>query len=181
MQYVIGSDSFLYSEDGHRLSRTNAGKIIDKLESNLSRPVSVYLMADHQRGWLKVGIAQNVNHRQSQLEYAHSVGLELLHETTALDRQMAGEIERSIHRFLTALKRGPVLDQEWFTLIEHDIWLIRNILNEMPIKAARPIFDTLMAYVDLLGVYPSEPEYIREEIKIGFGSSVFYHFQKEVK
>lgn len=179
MQYVVGADSFLYDESGHRLSRTNTAQIIDALEHNLSRPVSVYLMIDHERGLIKVGIAENVNRRQNQLENEHKVGLELVHETTALDRQMAGQIERSIHRFLIALNRGPVIDQEWFKFAEHDLWLIRNILNEMPIRAAYPIFSTLLDYVDLLTTYPSEPEYVSEEIKIGFGSSVFYHFQKE--
>lgn len=183
MSYTIGSDLHIYNDLGERLPRTEVAGIIDAINDHLSRPVFVYLMTNITfQNVLKVGIAENVTIRQYQNERDFGGRLETLDVTMSLDRKAAGEIERSIHRFLTALERGPIFKQEYFKLVQHDVWLIRNVLNETPIKAAAHIFDVLTAdYVPMLNQHHTSPAFYTEEIRLHFGNSVAYHAAKEVK
>lgn len=183
MNYTIGSDMHIYTADGRKLPRTEVAFVIDQVNASLSRPVSLYMMANITfQNTLKVGIADNVQKRKYENERDFGGRLEVLDVTVAMDRQAAGEIERSIHRFLTALGRGPIYKQEYFKLVKHDVWLLRNVLNEMPIKAAAYIFDLLRTdYVPMLQDYHAAPAFVTEEIRLHFGNSVAYHAGHEVK
>lgn len=181
MSYTIGSDLYIYNQFGERLPRTEVAKLIDSINANFSRPVSVYLMSDIAQTELKVGIADDVSKRRYQHEYDRGFGVHVLHATAAIDRAGAGEIERSIHRFLSALGRPRTYATEWFKLYEHDVWLIRQMLNEMPLKAASAIFDVLSTqYPMYLAEHEKHPAYTVEEVRIGFGRNVEYHMQKEI-
>lgn len=183
MSYTIGSDMHIYAADGRKLPRTEVATVIDQVNAQLSRPVSLYMMTNITfQNTLKVGIADNVQKRKYENERDFGGRLEVLDVTVAMDRQAAGEIERSIHRFLTALGRGPIYKQEYFKLAKHDVWLLRNVLNEMPIKAAAYIFDLLRTdYVPMLRDYHAAPAFVTEEIRLHFGNSVAYHAGHEVK
>lgn len=182
MSYTINSDLSIYNDQGQRLPRTEVARLIDTINANFSRPVSVYLMTTYDERILKVGIAEDTVIRKYQNERDFGAQLAILDTTVSMDRKSAGEIERSIHRFLIGLGRGPIFKQEYFKLLSHDVWLIRNILNETPIKAAPHIFDTLTAdYVPMIHEYNRAAAYYSEEIRLHFGNSVSYHAAKEVK
>jgi len=181
MDYTIGSDLHIYNQFGERLPRTEVAKLIDSINANFSRPVSVYLMSDLDHKELKVGIADDVNKRRYQHEYDRGFAVQVLYATAAIDRAGAGEIERSIHRFLLAMGRERTYATEWFKLSTHDVWLIQQLLNEMPLKAASAIFDVLSTeYPAYLAQHEKHPAYTVEEVRIGFGRNVEYHMLKEI-
>lgn len=182
MSYTIGTDLHIYNESGERLPRTEVAKLIDSINANFSRPVSVYLMCDKEQRELKVGIAENVEKRRREHEYERGFVVQVLFATPAIDRAGAGEIERSIHRFLLALGRTRTYKTEWFTLNKHDVWLVQQMLNEMPLKACSAIFDVLSnEYPMYLDLHTEHPAYATEEVRIGFGRNVEYHFTREIK
>lgn len=180
--YTIGPDMHIYNSNGERLPRTEVAALIDTINANFSRPVSVYLMTDSAQQELKIGIADDVNKRRGQHEYDRGFAVQILHATAAIDRAGAGEIERSIHRFLLSIGRAVTYKTEWFKLYEHDVWLIRQMLNEMPLKAAGAIFHILSnEYPAYLQQSKLHPAYVAEEIRIGFGRNLEYHYQRELK
>lgn len=182
MSYTIGTDLHIYNDLGERLPRTEVAKLIDTINANFSRPVSVYLMCDDQQCELKVGIAENVEKRRREHEYERGFRVQMLHATAAIDRAGAGEIERSIHRFLSSLNRPRTYKTEWFTLQHHDVWLIRQMLDQMPLKAAYAIFDVLSSeYPMYLDLHTEHPAFATEEVRIGFGQNVEYHFTREIQ
>lgn len=180
--YTIGSDLHIYNRNGERLPRTEVAKLIDTINANFSRPVHVYLMSNLAQTELKVGIAEIIEKRRKEHEYDRGFAVQVLHATAAIDRAGAGQIERSIQRFLFAIGRKLTYKTEWFNLASHDVWLIQQMLNEMPLKAASPIFDVLTTeYPAYLAQYEMHPAYTLEEIQIGFGRNVEYHFQREIQ
>lgn len=182
MSYTIGTDLHIYDDNGQRLPRTEVARLIDTINQNFSRPVSVYLMCDDQQHELKVGIAENVEKRRREHEYERGFHVQVLHATAAIDRAGAGEIERSIHRFLLAIGRTRTYKTEWFRLFDHDVWLIRQMLEQMPLKAASAIFDVLSnEYPGYLTLHDDHPAFATEEVRIGFGSNVLYHFTREIE
>lgn len=182
MSYTIGTDLHIYDDNGQRLPRTEVAKLIDTINANFSRPVSVYLMCDDQERELKVGIAENVQKRRREHEYERGFRVQTLYATAAIDRAGAGEIERSIHRFLESLGRERTYKTEWFVLQKHDVWLIQQMLDQMPLKAAHAIFDVLSSqYPTYLNLHTEHPAFATEEVRIGFGRNVEYHFTREVQ
>lgn len=183
MSYTIGSDMHIYTADGRKLPRTEVAALVDQINAQLSRPVHIYLMGDMGEDVLKVGIAENVEKRRRENEYDCGFKLQTLHVSQAMDKVSAIEVERGIHNFLRKLKsRGPIYKNEYFQLWAHDVWLIRTMLTQMPLKAARAIFDSLTnEYVALLHQYETSPDFVREEVRLQFGENILYHFNKEVE
>ncbi len=103
MSYIIGSDMHIYDDNGERLPRTEVAKLIDTINANFSRPVSVYLMSDLAQTELKVGIADDVSKRRYQHEYDRGFAVQVLYATAAIDRAAAGKRLAVFSRWQTTL------------------------------------------------------------------------------
>lgn len=173
-------DGWILDSNGQKLPRTQAFKTLQSLD--IERPCELYIIANQLEDMIKIGISHHPSIRKFQLEqqYPHLGKLKILQTVRFHSDDAARIAEGSIHVFLGALNRGPVLDREWFAPKPHDMWLIRWLLNEMPIRFIAHIFEELESgYVELLVDYPNHPDYIAEEILLGYGHAVFSHFRHE--
>lgn len=171
---------WVFNSDGQKLPRTQAFKALQDVQ--VERPCELYLIANQLEDMIKVGISHHPPIRKGQLEqqYPQLGKLKILQTVRFNSFDSASKAETSIHEFLETMERGPVLDTEWFKPLPHDTWLIRWMINEMPPRFIAHIFGELdLAYTDLLAEYKDNPEYIAEEVLLGYGSIVFAHFKHE--
>lgn len=177
--YTI-KNGWVLNSSGQKLPRTEAHQVLQSM--NVQRPSELYLIANQLEDMVKVGISHQPIVRKGQLEqrYPQLGRLKILQTCRFMSDEIARSAESNIHEFLTELGRGPVLDREWFKPCPHDMWLIRWLMNEMPTYyMAHGFGEMIVNYIELLAEYPTNPEYIAEEILLGYGSAVYSHFRHE--
>lgn len=173
-------DGWILDSNGQKLPRTQAYLALQNL--NVERPCELYIIGNQLEDMVKIGISHHPAVRKMQLEqqYPQLGKLKMLQTLRFSSDNTARLAESSIHEFLAMMGRGPVLDREWFTPKPHDIWLIRWLLNELPTRFIAHIFQELeLSYTSLLAEYSNHPEYIAEEVLLGYGHAVFSHFRHE--